>query len=299
MPLLIDVPQDFTSIDLPDYIDLLESQRYDLSSHDDLIDSARYLQQLNNNKGFLIDHMCQELRDINAFQKTNFYGPQVFILHSNDRYFLRAVVWNPVSKVERAIANFKYDICHDHNFDILTAGYCGPGYESRGYTYDNSQVKGMLGEKVHLEPQGTFTLSEGKIMLYRAKQDIHIQLPPARVSVSLNLIPRSHQINQPQFQFDETTHRICRYLHSSGSELVVRMAGVLGDPQALEPLDAIFRHNTNPHLQAFAAQSMIQIDPALQQAVEKTLYDTHNPLAMDIFQKEQEMAGASLRLYTD
>jgi hypothetical protein len=297
MPLQIELPQDPTAIELETYIDKLESGKYDLTCQDDIIDSAKYLNQLNNNKSFLIHHMVAELKDISAFQKTNFYGPQVFILHSNDRYFLRAVVWNPISKVERAIRNFKYDICHDHNFDILTAGYCGPGYESRGYTYDNSQVKGILGEPVVLQAQGTFTLSEGKIMLYRAKKDIHIQLPPAQVSVSLNLIPRSPSINGPQYQFDESTHQLCRYLHSSGSELVVRMAGVLGDTQALDPLAAILQHNANAHIQAFAAHSMVQIDPALQQTAEELLYRNNNPLAIDIYQKEKEKAGFSLSLY--
>ncbi|MBE7171147.1 MAG: HEAT repeat domain-containing protein [Williamsia sp.] len=296
MPLQIDMPNDAASIELDEYIETIASMKYDLSCQEDLVDSAIYLKRLANNKKFLINHMSNELREIASFQKTNTYGPAVFILHSNENYFLRAVVWNPVSRIERSIENFRYDICHDHNFDILTVGYCGPGYESRGYTYDYSKVKGLLGEKVELQPQELFTLSQGRVALFRAKQDIHIQLPPGSVSVSLNLIPRSNKINEPQYQFDEATHRICRYLHSSGRELAVRLAGALGDENAVEILETIYKNNPSAHVKAYAAQSLIQLDPQRTEEVAERIQGD-SALAFDIFQKERMRYGSSFELY--
>lgn len=296
MPLQIDLPYDTTSIGLDEYTDTIASMNYDLSCQDDIIDSAIYLKRLGNNKTFLINHMSRELKEIAGFQKSNSYGPAVFILHSNENYFLRAVVWNPVSKIERSIENFRYDICHDHNFDILTVGYCGPGYESRGYTYDYGRVKGCLGEAVDLQPQGVFTLSEGKIALFRAKMDIHIQLPPASVSVSLNMIPRSKKINEPQFQFDESTHRICRYLHSSGRELAVRLAGALGDENTVDVLETIFSTNPSPHIKAYAAQSLIRLSPEREQELRERLAGMDDPLITAIFQREMMRYGSSFEL---
>ena len=37
-------------------------------------------------------------------------------------------------------------------------------------------------------------LDEGKVMLYRAHQDIHLQLPADAMSVSLNIVETSHQL---------------------------------------------------------------------------------------------------------
>jgi len=89
----------------------------------------------------------------------------------------------------------------------------------------------MLGETVNLTSEGVFTLTEGKVALYRAKRDVHIQLPPERLSVSINLIPKGDARNQAQLQFDESSGRICRYLNFSGAEAAVRLCRSVGKPR--------------------------------------------------------------------
>lgn len=298
MPLEITLPPDPKSIELEEYINTLQEMKYDLTCHDDIIDSAKYLKQLSNNKAFLINYLCEELKDIASFQKANYYGPQVFIIHTAEKYFIRAVVWNPISKAELAIKEYKYDICHDHNFDILTIGHFGPGYESRCYTYDNTKVTGLLGEKIKMIKEETLTLSEGKIVLYRAKKDIHIQLPPTNLSISVNLMPRSSQRNQPQFQFDEETHQLCKYIQLSGSELIVRMAGILGDDHFADMLDSIFKSTSNPHIKALSAISSIQISPDRMGEIEDKINKSNDPLVKDLFVKELFKYGTSLDLYS-
>ena len=178
MPLEIELRGDDECISLDEYVDRLEKEGYDLADRSDLIASAPLLKKLSNNKDLLIDRAFAELRNSFHFQQTNMYGPQVLLLHATRDYFIRANIWRPVTSVESQVPGYRYDLCHDHNFDILTVGYLGPGYGSRSYTYDRATCIGMLGEAVELEAQGLFTLTEGKVALYRAKQDIHIQLPP-------------------------------------------------------------------------------------------------------------------------
>lgn len=298
MPLELKLPPDTRSIELDEYINILEEKNYDLTCQDDIISSARYLKQLNNTKSFLINYLCDELKDIDRFQKSNYYGPQVFIIHTAEKYFIRAVVWNTVSQTELAIKNYKYDICHDHNFDILTIGYFGPGYESRCYTYENNNVTGILGEQINMTNEEIITLNEGTVLLYRAKKDIHIQLPPAGLSISLKIMPRSSKKNEPQFQFDETKKQLCKYIQLSGSELIVRLAGIYGNERYLELLDSIFKKTPNPHLKAHAAISMIKISPALKSKVEKFINTANQPLVSDLFMKENLNYGASLDMFT-
>ncbi len=297
MPLIIELPFDDKSIELEEYVDIIESNKYDFSNQDDIINSAPYLKQLNNNKKLLIDRISSELKDFLAFQKGNFYGPKVFILLTHPKFYLRAVVWEPISNLELSIKGFNYDICHDHNFDILTAGYFGPGYETRTYTYDYNKVTGYLGEKIELKEQGIFNLPEGKLLLYRAKKDIHIQLPPESLSISLNLIPKNESLRLPQYQFDESTRSICRYLQNSGNELMVRMAGVLGDPNMIDILNDLFEKNQNVHISALAASSLIQLSPERKDEIHKRVFEKKDILLEDIFLKETVKTGASLGIF--
>jgi hypothetical protein len=292
MPLRINLVPTSDAISLEEYVESIDSQGYDFSSQADLIDSARFLQKLSNNRRFLLDKMFDDLKTIGDFQRINYYGPQVCMLHVDERYFVRANIWRPLSQVEKSIKGFQYDVCHDHNFDILTIGYFGPGYHSRCYTYERRNVVGVLGEAVDLRPDGLFTLHEGTIALYRAKQDVHKQLPPDSMSVSLNLIPKNNRIRDPQFQFEEDSGQITRYLQASGSELVVRLAGVLGDARFLEPLETIVKTNPSPQIQALAIVSQLQISDSC--AVPKV----HSRLVRDIIEKELRAYGACLRLHS-
>lgn len=293
MPLEIDLSDECASISFEKYIATIDSRRYDFEDYGDLIDSARFLKQLSNNRTFLLTKLFEELKTLVAFQRTNYYGPQVFILHATEKYFVRANIWRPLSEVEKSISGFRYDICHDHNFDILTVGHFGPGYRARCYTYDRRQVSGLLSERVAIATDGLFALHPGRVALYRAKHDVHIQLPPDDLSVSLNLIPNNRKLRDQQFQFDETSGRICRYLQASGSELVIRLAGVLGDESCLDVLTEIATGNPSPQLRALANVARLQIDNKADISADPSA------LVRDIIAKEMRSYGACLRLYND
>ena len=293
MPLRLPLPADDSIIGLKAFVAAIEGLGDQIGTSEGLIQAAPFLQRLNNNKRFLIEHMVADVVADSWYQRANLYGPQVFILHVSSRYFVRANIWKPISPVEASIEGFRYDICHDHNFDILTSGYFGPGYESRAYTYDYGSVTGMLGETVRLRDEGRFVLREGDVALYRAKHDVHIQLPPPATSVSLNLIPRNAKLREPQFEFEEASHRIRRYLQSSGAELAVRMAGVT-DNASLEPeLSWIIASGASAPLRAVAIVARSQLTG------DWSTHEREPPMVRHLVDQERWRYGAALSPFAD
>ena len=55
-----------------------------------------------------------------------------------------------------------------------------------------ASVVGFPGEEVNLRFIEKSRLDQGKVMLYRAHQDVHLQLPADAMSVSLNILETSH-----------------------------------------------------------------------------------------------------------
>lgn len=299
MPLEIDLRHDDERLSLDEYVALLEAGRYDLANQDDLIASAPLLKKLNNNKDFIIDRAFAELKNCIQFQGINIYGPQVLLLHAASSYFIRANIWKPVTSVEEHIPGYRYDICHDHNFDILTAGYLGPGYRSRAYTYDSTACNGKLGEVVELKAEGIFTLTEGKVAMYRAKRDVHIQLPPERFSVSINLIPRANAQNELQYQIDESSRRICRYLDFSGAEVAIRFAGLLGSRECLDALSHISHEHPSAKIRALALVSQLKIATDRADAILAEMKATQTELVRHIVDSEMANFGACMTMYKD
>ena len=295
MPLEIDLPDDNESLSLAEYVERLDQGGYNLSARDDLIASAPYLKKLGNNKNFLIDMVFEELRRGLQFQERNIYTPQVLLLHTTSSYFIRANIWKPISKAEELVPGYEYDVCHDHNFDILTIGYLGPGYRSRTYSYDRTKCVGTLGEAIDLIPEGIFALTEGKVALYRAKRDVHIQLPPEQLSVSINLIPKSAAQHEAQFQFDKSSRTICRYLNFSGAEVAVRLAGLLGDNTCLEALARIATGHPSAKIRALALVSQLYLAPDQAEEIRAKIEATQPALVRNIVEAETARYGACMR----
>ena len=124
---------------------------------------------------------------------------------------------------------FAFDLPHDHNFDFLTLGYFGPGYWSDYYEYDYEAVAGWSGEPVDLRFTERARLSEGKVMLYRAHRDVHVQHPADALSVSINVMHMApHQNWFDQYGFDVSARTITRVMTQGASEIALRFACALG-----------------------------------------------------------------------
>lgn len=234
MPRPIDPPA-APEYDLAEVAARLDESGVDLAEEVSLARCARLLAGLARNRGFLADRIIAELKASYADQlAVNRYSAQVFLLHRSPRgFFLRANLWPAATDAVYAAsgaAAFAYGVPHDHNFSFLTAGYWGPGYVSDYYDYDAERVDGCLGEPLNLTFVERSALSEGRMMLYRAHRDIHSQLPPERLSISLNIMDEGDHVPwRDQYVVDLERGIIAKRPTLTASEMLLRCAVHLTD----------------------------------------------------------------------
>lgn len=226
---------------LAECIDALSATGFHPDDEENLDASARLLARLGNDRAFLGDLLVAELAaGHREEQDGNAYGAQSLMLSppGTGNWFLRANIWPSAS--EHALrasggASFVYDLPHDHNFHFLTLGYFGPGYWSDYYEFDYEAVTGWRGEPVDLRFVERARLDQGKVMLYRAHLDVHRQLPPDALSVSINMMHCSGaQGWLDQYAFDVDKGRVSRILSNGSSEVFVRIAVGMGHGEATD-----------------------------------------------------------------
>lgn len=229
MPRLIDPPAGCI-LDLAEVAARLDESGVNLADEASLAYCTDLLAGLARNRDFLADRVVAELKASYKDQlETNRYSAQVFLLHRSPRgYFLRANLWPAERDAAYAAsgpAAFAYGLPHDHNFHFLTTGYFGPGYISDYYDYDPEAVDGRLGEPLDLKFVERSQLDEGKMMLYRAHRDIHSQLPPESLSVSLNIMDEGEHIPwRDQYIVDLEHGTIARRPTLTPGEMLLRCA---------------------------------------------------------------------------
>jgi len=140
-------------------------------------------------------------------------------VQSKGAFVLRMNFWSaPSSHIahhEREKALLSYETPHDHNFSLLTIGCHGPGYKTRICQYSREKTIGYLGEKVSFSQREDYQLGKNDILFYESCKDVHEQLIPEELSVSLNLIAQEPQrYRSPQFFFDFRDDTISGYPES-------------------------------------------------------------------------------------
>jgi len=262
MPRVIPVQED-SACSLDECIDALGMSGFHPEDEGNLADAARLMRRLGNNRAFLGDLLVDELAARHREEQPgNAYGAQSLMLSpvGTSNFFMRANIWP--SRDEYAMrasggAAFVYDLPHDHNFHFLTLGYFGPGYWSDYYEFDYETVAGWRGEPVDLRFIERSRLEEGKIMLYRAHTDVHRQIPPDALSVSINVMHTSGaQGWLDQYGFDVGQGRVTRILSNGSSEAFVHIAVGLGGAEACDLATRFGHHHPSDRLR-FAAWSAL------------------------------------------
>jgi len=274
MPRLIDCA-DIRAIGLTECTERLAERGFDPADEDSLLAAACNLRQLGNDSTFLGDILIDELkRRCEPDPEATAYGPQTLILaRPGSQVFLRANIWpSPDEHVLRAsgAAPFYFDVPHDHNFSFLTLGYFGPGYWSDYYEYDFESVAGYAGEPVDLRFIERSRLEHGKLMLYRAHRDVHVQHPADAMSVSLNVMHMApHQGWFDQYRFDVENNRIAAILSHGASEVTLRLAVALGLDEARDLAGEFGRNHPSDRMRlaAWEAQACAESDNGGRDAV--------------------------------
>ncbi|HEX8641307.1 MAG TPA: transposase [Allosphingosinicella sp.] len=241
MPRVIEVSTD-ECIDLPELVERLETGGFDSRDEDNFASWGAELKKLANNRRFLADLVIAELKQRCAQQmRDNQYSAQVIMLHgrSSRGFGIRANLWPAMRANPYLHAGtdhpFFYGVPHDHNFSFLTVGYLGPGYWSDYYEYDYGKVVGYPGEKVDLRFVERSRLELGKVMLYRAHRDVHLQHPGDSLSVSLNIMEIAH--NSPfrdQYLFDVGSGRISGIMNKTSLEPMLALAAHYGGEEGTD-----------------------------------------------------------------
>ncbi|MFN4112778.1 MAG: transposase [Sphingomonadaceae bacterium] len=274
MPSVIAI-DDPAVVTLAECIAGLDGTGFTPRDEDTVHEAARWLRRLGNNRSFLGDILLDALRGVDCGeQDDSAYTPQSLMLSGyRAGYFLRANIWPcPTDQAYRAsgAGAFAYGVPHDHNFDFLTIGYHGPGYESDYWEYDYEAVAGFPGETAGLRHTGRRTLSPGMILHYRAHRDVHAQLPPQSLSVSLNIMATDPAQGWfDQYRFDPLSDTVTGVLSPNSTEVFLRAAVACGSEEALDLAAWIGR--THPadrlRLAAFEARAEQESDPARCDAI--------------------------------
>ena len=266
MPRLID-PGPGEAITLAEMIEALDATRFDPRDAAGFATLGPLLARLGRNPHFLADMAIAELKDRCTGQiASNSYGGQVFLLHPpNGRYVVRANFWpalNDAVTRSSGTAAFFYDMPHDHNFPFLTVGYLGPGYRSDDYERDPEAIIGVPGEPAGLRFVERSQLSPGALMLYRARADVHRQIPPEAFSVSLNIL--GYDPAQPwveQYRFDVERDTVAEGLTVAPSEALVALAAAFGSGNGLDLASAFAAHHPVDRMRVTALDALMATDP--------------------------------------
>jgi hypothetical protein len=235
-------------IDLADLVAELDAGGFNPKDEDAFAAWGPSLKRLANNRSFLGDTMLAELKQrCHSQVRGNLYGAPVIMLHRTDTYFIRANLWPAEADTvvrQSGTDPFFYHVPHDHNFSFLTVGYLGPGYWSDYYEYDYGEVTGYVGEKVDLRFMERSRLELGKVMLYRAHKDVHLQLPADALSVSLNIVETSPcTAFRDQYRFDIGSSTIAEILTRTSLEPLLLLAAHHGGGNGTDLLhDFAARH---------------------------------------------------------
>lgn len=249
-------------IDFDEFAASLRQSGVDLSHEDGVVRAAAMLASLYTDRTFLADRALEELKANCARQtEINRYGAQVLVL---DRvagsHFIRANFWpsrdDPVL-LASGEGHYAYHLAHDHNFDFLTLGYWGPGYRSRWYEYDYAQISGYCGEAAGLSLIEEGLLSPGRMLHYRAHRDVHEQLVPDALSISINIVPESPtSLWRDQYHFDLARGCVASIATISQNEILLRIAAALSD-NGLDLADDYARHHPSERVRWQAWRALI------------------------------------------
>lgn len=270
MPRLID-PGEGGAIGLDELVEALDSTPFDARDEDAFAALGPLLARLGRNRTFLADLAIEELKSRCEGQHAqNGYGAQVFLLRPpNGRYVLRANFWpagaDPLMRASGAAA-FVYGMPHDHNFPFLTYGYWGPGYWSDYFEYDVDALTGVPGEVAGLRFVERARLEPGRLMLYRMRRDVHAQLPPDSLSVSLNILGADPA--QPwldQYRFDTASGTIAEGLTATGAEALVAIAAHIGN--GLDLAERFARDHPCERMRLTALDALASAQPARSAAL--------------------------------
>jgi hypothetical protein len=257
------------SISLDEYVAYCDEHLVP-DDEDNIFSGAAMLQALAANRRMLVDKLNDYFKSEDELNGLSTYSSMTMMLALRPKYFIRANTWvQPRSYAPDDVWEntlYSYDYAHNHNFSLLTVGYHGPGYRTDIYRLgDPSAITGYEGEPVALAYEAQYRLGPGDVLLYERVRDVHVQLAPESLSISLNLMPLDSRLClTEQFSFDLATGSIASLVGSQVAQQsdLLRMAACVGDGETADLLLRIARRHSNQSTRLAAMQSAAALLPA-------------------------------------
>ncbi|MGZ8311545.1 MAG: transposase [Allosphingosinicella sp.] len=261
------------SFELEELVESLETGGFDSQDEDVFASFGPALKKLANNRSFLADLMIAELKQRCEGQvRGNQYSAQVIMLHNASKNFvIRANFWPALkdSVIRHSGTDpFFYGVPHDHNFSFLTVGYFGPGYWSDYYEYDYGETVGFPGEDVNLRFIEKSRLDQGKVMLYRAHRDVHLQLPADEMSVSINILETSYSsVFRDQYRFDVEQRKVDGILTRTSLEPMLALAAHYGGEEGMDLIAEFAARHPSDRIRWCALRARASAAPSLDERI--------------------------------
>jgi hypothetical protein len=231
----------------------------DLSIPENLASIADEFMALLANQNLVRDALAKELRN---YDDPAYVGrsASIPIYSGEDGLIVRANIWRPEDATTKSSIDYRdYTTTHNHDFTFITGTFLGPGYETELFRFSGDPFNHVVGDRVSLEAVGRETLAPGIAMIYEKCHDVHYQVYPAALSISINcfkIVPKDRLM--PLYTFDTEAGRI-----SSVTEPQVDVQGNLfdiaarlGEPQFLQSLERIAISHPHPRCRAAAQRSL-------------------------------------------
>lgn len=219
--------------------------------YDSILEAANILAAVANDREVLVKAIIATLSKRDDYFNDNMgTSSQSIILHSDPIIKVRANAWKkPVVRAGSMAHDdnlYSYNHAHNHNFELLTVGYLGSGYWTEIHECNPNAIQGYIGEEVELKHLEKTSLPRGKVILYRACEDVHTQLPCEEFSISLNLlVSPPHDKLADQFSFNVEESRISGLVTSPdvGCLSLLTFATLLGATEAFDSIERLaFSH---------------------------------------------------------
>lgn len=253
-------------VTLDEFIDHMHGS-VDLEDMDSVAAAAPMFRGLANDRELVVRQLNRQVKE--HFRSDVIPSAQALFLGDGRNFYVRANIWPSSADLASGRVNqdqFTYHLAHDHNYNFMTVGYHGPGYTTEIYEYDYDKVEGYVGEKVDLRFVERVHFTKGMVMLYRAGVDVHTQLPPDDLAITLNLMVATPGVRlRDQYFFDLARGTILDHpgeLDTSRRISIVRMAGQVGNGDTRELLDDLSRRHPCRRTRLAACDSLGQLDPA-------------------------------------
>ena len=271
MPIVLKLDNE-NRLSLHEFLDHLETT-FDLEEADSLIGVAPHFRSLANDPDLIAYHFNAEIQYVLNAKNEPRRVSSPFVIASAPNYCLQAKIWMPDGQADALhpasglAAGVRH--AHNHNFNVITIGYFGPGHIADLYVFSPKESGGEIGDRVDLRFSERVRIQKNCAVICRETVDAHAHVAPEALSISMSLsvFSESRQIAD-RFVFDPQASTLCGYVDTADvyrRASVVRLAGEVGNEQTLDLFDALLRRSPSHRVReaALAATARLaRIDAA-------------------------------------